>query len=88
MEEGLKRMPHRAQSPDPSPCDLFLFDYLEGKLADKPSAMPEELCAEVDPIIPEIRSDMISRVFLIQQERFPKWTDMRGNDIGSGSHFR
>jgi hypothetical protein len=63
MEEGLKRMPHQVYRPDRSPCDFFLFGYLKDKLIGKAYTMPEELFSEVEKIIPEIPSDMISRVF-------------------------
>jgi hypothetical protein len=64
MEEGLKRMPHPAYSPDRSPCNFFLFRCLKDKLINKAYTMPEELFSEVATIISEIPSDMISRVFL------------------------
>jgi hypothetical protein len=35
MKEGLKRMPHPAHGPDPSPCEFFLFGYRKDKLIDR-----------------------------------------------------
>jgi hypothetical protein len=64
MQEGLKRIPHLADSPYLSPCDFFLFGYLKEKLVDKRYTTPEELFGEVDRITSEIPSDMISRIFL------------------------
>jgi hypothetical protein len=77
MEEGLKRMPNPAYSPNLSPCDFFLFGYLKDKLIDKEYTTPEELFTEVETMISEIPSDMISRVFLTWQERLRKWIEMR-----------
>jgi hypothetical protein len=68
VEQHLKRMPHPAHSPDLSPCDFFLFDYLKDKLIDRQYATPKELFAEVAMIISGISSDPISRVFGTCQE--------------------
>jgi hypothetical protein len=87
-EENLKRMPHPVDSPDRSPCDIFLFGYLNDRLIDKRCATPEELFSEVETIISEIPSEMILRVFLTWQERLQKRIDMRGNYIESILHFR
>jgi hypothetical protein len=81
MREGLKRMPHPAYSPDLLPCNFFLFGYVKGKLIDEWYETPEELFGEVEMIISEIPSDMISRVFLTWQERLSKCIDIRGNYI-------
>ena len=81
MEEGLKRMPHPAYCLGLSPCYFFLFGYLKEKLIDKEYTTPEELFTEVETIISEIPSDMISRVFLTWQERLRKCIEMRGNYI-------
>jgi hypothetical protein len=81
MEEGLKRMPHPASSPDLSPCDFFLFGYLKDKLIHKAYRRPEELFNEVETIISDIPRDMISRVFLTWQERLQKCTDKQGNYV-------
>jgi hypothetical protein len=35
MEEGLKRMPHPAYSPNRWPCDFFRFGYFNDLLIDK-----------------------------------------------------
>jgi hypothetical protein len=80
-EENLKRMPHPVYSPDLSPCDFFLFGYLKDRLVDKRYATPDELFSEVETIISEIPSEMISRVFLTWQGRLQKCLDMRGNYI-------
>jgi hypothetical protein len=83
MEETLKRMPHPAYGPDLSPCDFFLFGYLKNKLIDKAyrNRTPEELFSEVETIISEIPSDIISRVFLTWQERVWKCIEMQGNYV-------
>jgi hypothetical protein len=90
MDEGLKRMPHLVYSPDLSPCDVFVFGYFKDKLMDKAyrKRTPEELLSEVEAIIPEIRSDMISRVFLSWQERLRKSIEMQGNYVGQMLHVR
>jgi hypothetical protein len=64
-EEGLKRIPYPAYSPDRSPCDFFLFAYLKDKLIDKAygNRTREELLREAETIISEIPSDRISSVF-------------------------
>jgi hypothetical protein len=72
MEERLKRMPHPAYRRNPSPCDFFLFGYLKDKLIDKACTKPEELLSEMETIISEIPSSIISRVFLTWQERLRK----------------
>jgi hypothetical protein len=81
MEKCLKRMLRPAYNPDPSPYDFFLFGYLKDKLIDKVYTTPEELSSEVETIISEIPSNMISRVFLIWQERLRKYIEMQGNSI-------
>jgi hypothetical protein len=72
------RMPDPAYGPDRSPCDFVLFGSLKDKLIDKAYTMPEELFSEVETIISEIPSDMISRVFLTWQERLRKCIEMQG----------
>jgi hypothetical protein len=81
MNEGLKRMPRPAYSPDLSPCNFFLFGYLKDKLIDKVYGTPEEVFREVETIISEILSDMISRVFLTWQERLRKCIEMQENYV-------
>jgi hypothetical protein len=83
MEEGSKRMYHPAYSPDPSPCNLFLFGYLKDELIDEGcrNRTPEDLSREVEMIISEIQSDMISRVFLTWQKRLRKCIEIQGNDV-------
>jgi hypothetical protein len=90
MEEGVKRMPHLADSPDLSPCNFLLFGYLNDKLIDKAyrNRTPEELLTKVETIISEIPSDMISRVFLTWQDRLRKCTEMQGNYVAQMPHFR
>jgi histone-lysine N-methyltransferase SETMAR len=78
-EQNLKRIPHPPYSPDLSPCDFFLFGYLNDKWIDKQDTTPQELFAEVTTIISEISSDLISRVFATWQKRLQKCCDMRGN---------
>jgi hypothetical protein len=63
-EENLKRMPHPVYHPDSLPCDFFGFGYPKDRLVDKRYATPEKLFSEVETIISEILSEMISRVFL------------------------
>jgi hypothetical protein len=83
MERGLKRMPHRAYSPDPSPYDVLLFGYLKDTLIDKAdrNRTREERLSEVETIIFELPSDRISRVFLTWQERLRKCIEMQGNSV-------
>jgi hypothetical protein len=88
MEKGLKRMPHPAYGPDPSPSDFFRFGYLKEELIDKAYRTPEELFREAERIISEIPSDMISRVFLTWQERLRKCIEMQGNYVEQMLYFR
>jgi hypothetical protein len=64
VEGELKRMRNSAYNHDPSPCDLFLFDYLKDKLIDRQYATPEKRFCEVETIISEVPNDRISRVFV------------------------
>jgi hypothetical protein len=80
-EENPKRMPHRGYGPDRSPCNFFLFGSMKDRLVDKRYAMPKELFSEMETIIWEIPSEMISGVFLTWQERLGKCLDMGGNYI-------
>jgi hypothetical protein len=66
MEGGPKRLIHQVYSPDRSPCDFFLSRYLKDKLVDmaQRDRKSEELLSEVETIVFELPSDMISRVFL------------------------
>jgi hypothetical protein len=88
MEGGLKRMPHPVRSRNRSRCEFFLFGYLKHKLIDKAERTPEELFRDVETIISEITSDMISRGFLTQHERLRKRNEMQGNYIEQMLHFR
>jgi hypothetical protein len=61
----------------------LLCGDLKDKLIDKAyrNRTPEELFREVETIISEIPSDMISRAFLTWQERLRKYTEMQGNGV-------
>jgi hypothetical protein len=67
-DEELKRMLHPAHNHGPSPCDCFPFVYLQEKIIDNQQATPDEPFSEVETIISEISSDLISRVFETRQE--------------------
>jgi hypothetical protein len=83
MEEGLERMPHPTFSPDRSPCDFLLFGHLKDKFIDDAyrNRTPEDLFGEVETMISEIPSDVISRVLLTWQERLRKCIEIQGNYV-------
>jgi hypothetical protein len=81
MEEKLKRMPHTAYSPDSSPCDFFLFGYLQDRLIEKKAETPDESFCRGETIIFQISNDMITRVFLAWHEKLRKGIEMRENYI-------
>jgi hypothetical protein len=88
LEEGnLKRMPHPSYRPDISPGKLFPFGSLKDILIDKRYPTPDELSCEVETIISETPSGLISRVFQTWQERLQKSYDTRGHSIEEMLHF-
>jgi hypothetical protein len=60
MKEDLKKMSHPAYNPNRSPCDFFLFSYLRNKLIDEKYQTIDECFCEVEMIMSQISSDIIT----------------------------
>jgi hypothetical protein len=60
---GMRRVPHPPYSPDPAPCDFYLFGYIKGRLADASLEVPDQLLQAIDAISQPIGKAKLERVF-------------------------
>jgi hypothetical protein len=65
-----------------APSDLFLFDYVKGKLIGYRTETPSELLVRIRIILAEIPQETLNAVFLEWIERLQKCVQVDGEHVG------
>ena len=76
-EEGIEIIPHPPYSPDLSPCDFWLNDYIKNKLTDHTNE--ESLAQEVSTVMRNIPMNEFKKTFDKLLERMELCVENNGD---------
>jgi transposase len=77
-EPGFILVPQPPYSPDPAPCDFFLFGYLKHHLEGKHLTREDQVIAAIREVFGKIPLQTFQNVMNDLQHQLRRWTQLGG----------